>query len=131
MAAVAAGVAGSYSLGNTPFLTLAHSAEVGQVYAALRAKVATTRDLHFADWHGEMQLVRAYDRIPVRVGQPDGTFHLITPHSSVCCFVEVDRGRPVKTWREKILALPCLHQLRRLAAMLWDDVVHAAHDHHR
>jgi len=99
------------------FLTLAHSAEVGQVYAALRAKVATTRDLDFADWQGEMQLAKAYDRIPVRVGQPDGsthtrtlpvqpdgTFRLVTPQMSVRCFVEVDRGRPVKTWREKILA---------------------------
>ncbi len=98
-------------------LMLAHQVTVGTVYAALRAKIETTGGLAFADWRGEAQLAKAYDRIQVRVThgdgstttkllpiQPDGTFRLIHPTGEVRCFVEVDRGRPVTTWREKLWA---------------------------
>jgi hypothetical protein len=96
---------------------LAHQVTVGTVYAALRAKIETTGGLAFADWRGEAQLAKTYDRIQVRVThgdgstttkllpiQPDGTFRLIHPTGEVRCFVEVDRGRPVTSWREKLWA---------------------------
>ncbi len=98
-------------------LMLAHQVTVGTVYAALRAKIEATGGLAFADWRGEAQLAKAYDRVQVRVThsdgstttkllpiQPDGTFRLIHPTGEVRCFVEVDRGRPVTTWREKLWA---------------------------
>ncbi len=97
--------------------TLAHQVDVGRVYAALRAKTEATAGLHFMDWQGETALARAYDRIDVRTTnvdgstttrtlpvQPDGTFRLLHAGGEERCFVEVDRGRPVATWRDKIRA---------------------------
>jgi len=99
------------------WLTLAHSVAIGHAYAALRAKIATKRDLVFAEWHSDAQLAKAYDRIAVRVPQPngsvisktlpiqpDGTFVLWHAGGSVRVFIEVDRGRRVTTWRDKIYA---------------------------
>ena len=97
--------------------TLAHQVDVGRVYAALRAKIEAIPSLHFMDWHGETYLAGDYDRINVRTTnvdgsttsrtlpvQPDGTFRLLHAGGEERCFVEVDRGRPVATWRDKIRA---------------------------
>ncbi len=97
--------------------TLAHQVDVGRAYAALRTKIEATAGLQFVEWQGEAALARAYDRIDVRTTtvdgstttrtlpvQPDGTFRLLHAGGEERCFVEVDRGRPVSTWRDKIRA---------------------------
>jgi hypothetical protein len=74
--------------------------------------------LGFVGWQTDYRLSRGnYDRIPVHVTQtngaireerlpvlPDGMFWLTTKHGQFLFFVEVDRGRNVTTWREKIMA---------------------------
>jgi DNA-binding PadR family transcriptional regulator len=98
-------------------LLLAHQVDVGKVYAAVRAKVEATAGLQLADWRGEAALAKAYDRLNVRTTnvdgsttirtlpvQPDGTFRLLHAGGEERCFVEVDRGRPTVTWRDKIHA---------------------------
>lgn len=97
--------------------TLPHSAEIGRVYAALRAKIEGVEGLQFAHWQGDHITAREYDHVEAQVPQvgggkksmklpvqPDGTFKLIHPTGEVRCFVEVDRGRSIRSWREKIYA---------------------------
>jgi|GEM_PF-2023259 len=99
--------------------TLAHSADVGRVYAALRACIEdrAADGLSMTDWQGDHHTARAYDRVDTTIQQangtrrkvtlpvqPDGTFTLMYPGGSLRCFVEVDRGRHIRTWREKIHA---------------------------
>jgi hypothetical protein len=117
--------------------TLAHHVDVGRVYAALRAKIEATPGLQFVDWRGETALAQAYDRINVRATnvdgstttrtlpvQPDGTFRLLHAGGEERCFVEIDRGRPVATWRDKIRAYhaymnsPALHKRYNTAAFV-------------
>lgn len=94
-----------------------HTAEIGDVYAALRVKIATMPGMAMEDWRGDHLTARSYDHLTVvrqRAGGmervslpvvPDGTFVLVHPHGRLRVFVEVDRGtRRLETWRDKIEA---------------------------
>jgi hypothetical protein len=107
--------------------TLSHSADIGRVYAALRTKIEASEGLHLTDWQGDHLTARSYDRLmvtlpmvgggrrKVQVGlQPDATFRLIYPGGELRCFVEIDRGRSTKSWREKIYAYRAYQGSREL-----------------
>jgi hypothetical protein len=95
-----------------------HSVLIGQFYAALRAKIEAMHGLTFEAWQGDHLLARNnYDRIAVKVRSeqggtrieqlpvlPDATCVLRHPGGAVRIFVELDRGRPIRTWKEKITA---------------------------
>ncbi|HEY0602081.1 MAG TPA: replication-relaxation family protein [Herpetosiphonaceae bacterium] len=102
---------------NRSFNTLSHAADIGTFYAAMRAKVREL-GLGFAGWQTDQALARGnYDRIQVRVKAtdgsvkqrrlpvlPDGVFWITNKTRRYLFFVELDRGRHVSTWREKIMA---------------------------
>lgn len=107
----------------------AHAVQIGLLYAALQAKVATMPGVTLQDWQGEHVTVQHYDRVQivrrtpggaesVSVGiQPDATAVLTHRGGQERLFVEVDRGtRALDTWRQKMLAYraylgsPALHQ---------------------
>jgi hypothetical protein len=98
------------------FTTLTHAAAIGTFYAAMRTKVESMR-LGFAGWQSDHTLAQSYDRLNVRVTQangatkqqrmpvlPDGAFWIEQQDTRYLFFVEIDRGRHVSTWREKIMA---------------------------
>lgn len=97
--------------------TTNHSAEIGQIYAALRAKIAMMEGIALSDWRGDHLTARAYDQVTVMRQQrgsmvrmqlpvvPDGSFVLIHPKGKLQVFIEVDRAtRRIETWRDKIAA---------------------------
>jgi hypothetical protein len=96
---------------------LTHGAEIGRVYAALRAQLEVQRGYGLTDWQGDHRTAKSYDRIQVRVPvgqgairqqklavQPDGVLTLVRPKDSWLCFVEVERDRPLKAWKQKVYA---------------------------
>jgi hypothetical protein len=99
------------------FNTLTHGAGIGTFYAAMRTKVESMR-LQFTDWQSDYALSQGnYDRILVPVTHatgattqrrmpvlPDGAFWIVNQATRYLFFVEIDRGRHVSTWREKIMA---------------------------
>lgn len=99
--------------------TLEHGELIGRFYAAVRAKVETMRSIQLDGWTGDHLLARGhYDRMAVRVPNahggmtterlpvlPDAAFWIVPRTSErVLFFVEVDRDRPLRSWREKIRA---------------------------
>jgi hypothetical protein len=113
------------------FLTLTHSSAIGRFYAALRAKVETMQSIKLAGWTGDHVLARnRYDRIAVRLPNayggtkterlpvlPDATFWIVPRMGDrVLFFVEVDRDRPLRSWREKIRAYEAYAGSRELQA---------------
>jgi hypothetical protein len=107
--------------------TTDHSAEIGQVYAALRTKIESMDGVTMEEWHGDHITAKSHDQVTVtRRGAaglervqlpvvPDGTFVLVHPKGRVRVFVEVDRGtRRAETWRDKIIAY---HAYRSSAAL--------------
>lgn len=97
--------------------TLTHSVLIGVLYAALRAKVESMADITLEEWRGDHILARGlYDvvSVPGRPNRhradrkwpilPDATCVIRHPQGALRCFVELDRGRPIKTWGEKIIA---------------------------
>lgn len=100
------------------YITLNHSVLIGQVYAALQAKMHERGDVEMHGWQCDYQMIRDYDQVTIvrpdsagkpqvaEVGiQPDATFDLRHPGGSERVFVEVDREtRNLRTWVEKILA---------------------------
>lgn len=103
-------------------MTTNHAAEIGDVYAALRVKIASMPGLAMEGWQHDVQLSRAYDQVTVtrpRSGRmervvlpvvPDGTFVLVHPQGRMRVFIEVDRGtRRTETWRDKIVAYQTYH----------------------
>ncbi|GAA5531557.1 replication-relaxation family protein [Herpetosiphon gulosus] len=103
-------------------MTTNHAAEIGDVYAALRVKIASMPGLAMEGWQHDVQLSRAYDQVTVtrplngRMERvvlpvvPDGTFVLVHPRGRMRVFLEVDRGtRRTETWREKIMAYQAYH----------------------
>jgi hypothetical protein len=95
----------------------AHSVLIGVLYAALRAKIESMVDVQLEDWCGDHILSqRKYDAITV-AGMPnprredrkwpvlpDATCVIRHPGGALRCFIELDRGRPIRTWQEKIVA---------------------------
>jgi hypothetical protein len=99
------------------FLTLLHASAVGRCYAALMTKIHTMPGLAIESWQGDHVLSRDYDHVSVRVPAkggamkeeklpvlPDAAFYLRHPKGTVLCFIELDRGRPLESWRSKIRA---------------------------
>lgn len=97
--------------------TTNHSADIGNVYAALRVKIATMDGLSFSDWRGDHLTARFYDQVTVTKQHgggmvrvklpvvPDGAFVLTHPKGRLQVFIEVDRAtRRIETWRDKIAA---------------------------
>ncbi|HEY0739304.1 MAG TPA: replication-relaxation family protein [Herpetosiphonaceae bacterium] len=98
------------------FNTLTHGVGIGTFYAAMRTKVESMQ-LTLTDWQSDYALSKSYDRLTVRVTQangaiiqrrmpvlPDGAFFIVNQDTRYLFFVEIDRGRHVSTWREKIMA---------------------------
>jgi hypothetical protein len=102
------------------FQNVEHGAQIGLLYAAVRARVEQ-RGRRITDWQGEHLTAKSYDRVEVlkrRAGnqsryekmaiQPDATFVIhgrVAPDSAERVFVEIDRGtRPTQTWADKIAA---------------------------
>jgi hypothetical protein len=100
-------------------LMLTHAATIGRFYAALRTKIETMTSITLEGWQGDHRLAQgAYDRIPVQrplkgggmrterlAVLPDAAFWIVPRTGSrVLFFVEIDRDRPVGTWRDKIAA---------------------------
>jgi protein involved in plasmid replication-relaxation len=96
---------------------LAHSVLIGVLYAALRAKIESMVDIQLEDWRGDHLLSRGnYDCVSVPGMSnrnrddrkwpvlPDATCVIRHSQGALRCFIELDRGRPAKTWREKIAA---------------------------
>jgi len=107
----------SYRVRERSTFATQHTAEIGEVYAALRVKIATMPGMAMEDWRSDHMTARSYDHLTVvrqRAGGmervslpvvPDGTFVLVHPHGRLRVFIEVDRGtRRLETWREKIEA---------------------------
>jgi hypothetical protein len=96
---------------------LTHSVLIGLLYAALRAKIETMVDVQLDEWCGDHILARRnYDAITV-AGMPnprredrkwpvlpDATCVIRHAGGALRCFIELDRGRPIRTWHEKIVA---------------------------
>ncbi len=96
---------------------LTHSVLIGVLYAALRAKIESMADIQLEDWRGDHLLARGkYDAIAVP-GMPnrnrddrkwpilpDATCVIRHQGGALRCFIELDRGRPIRTWHEKIIA---------------------------
>lgn len=76
---------------------LNHTAAIGRCYAALRARVERTSSIRLSGWIGDHMTVKAYKEL-----QPDAAFWLSKGDTRVLCCLELDRERPVKTWRDKI-----------------------------
>jgi hypothetical protein len=96
---------------------LTHSVLIGVLYAALRAKIETMVDVQLEEWYGDHLLSRQnYDAITVpgtlnlrRADRkwpilPDATCVIRHAGGALRCFIELDRGRPIRTWQEKIIA---------------------------
>lgn len=110
------------------FNALAHSVGIGTFYAAMRTKVESMQ-LTLTDWQSDYALSKRYDRLTVRVTQangavkqqrmpvlPDGAFFIVNQDTRYLFFVEIDRGRHVSTWREKIMAYEAYVRSRELKA---------------
>jgi hypothetical protein len=96
---------------------LTHSVLIGVMYAALRAKIKSMIDVQLDEWYGDHLLSRQkYDAITVpgtpnlrRADRkwpilPDATCVIRHAGGALRCFIELDRGRPIRTWQEKIVA---------------------------
>jgi hypothetical protein len=96
---------------------LTHSVLIGVLYAALRAKIESMVDVQLDEWCGDHLLSRQkYDAITVpgtpnlrRTDRkwpilPDATCVIRHAGGALRCFIELDRGRPIRTWQEKIVA---------------------------
>ncbi len=96
---------------------LTHSVAIGETYAALAARLARRPGRTVAQWQTDHLLRRDTDRVriqqPTAAGGlrlvdvpilPDASALLQGEQSAIRVFVEVDRGRPVGTWAEKVAA---------------------------
>jgi hypothetical protein len=99
------------------YQTVTHSAEIGKVYAALRARIEARVGLQILEWYNDQQTKRAYDRIVARVPQtngswteealpvqPDGVLRLGHGERESLLLIEVERDRPPQSWMRKVYA---------------------------
>ena len=123
----------SYRVRERSTFATQHTAEIGEVYAALRVKIATMPGMAMEDWQSDHLTARSYDHVTVvrqRAGGmervslpvvPDGTFVFVHPQGRLRVFIEVDRGtRRLETWREKIEAYQCLYRKCRTSGTVSD-----------
>lgn len=95
--------------------TLAHSAYIGTFYAALRERLERDGQ-HLYAWKGDHVLCKEYDSVSLTLHRntsrkdglwpviPDAVFYLGEGAARRLYFLELDRGRPIRTWREKVRA---------------------------
>lgn len=96
---------------------LTHALLIGQLYAALRAKLESMPGICLTHWQGDHLTARNYDRlqVPKRQAnertevlelpvQPDATFTIEHGQGTTTCFVEIDRDRTPESWATKIAA---------------------------
>lgn len=104
--------------------SMEHGLLIGQCYAALRSRVeASERGLQLHDWQGDHLFARNPLSIHVTrrrfVGdllttsekvrlQPDAACFIQSERGRRLCLVEIDRGRHVSTWAEKMAAYAAL-----------------------
>lgn len=98
------------------FQTLEHGTLIGTFYAAMRALLASVPGLSLEDWQGDHILAGQYDAVQVfghknprrRDGLwpvvPDAAFWIRHAKGRQLCFLELDRGRTVESWRAKLRA---------------------------
>lgn len=99
------------------YLMLQHHVAVGQVYAALRSRIDAKPGIAFTHWRSEHHAAKDFDRITMRVPQPDGThrteetgiqpdgaFYIEYDGGRTLFFLEVERDQPLKKWKEKVYA---------------------------
>jgi hypothetical protein len=99
------------------YLMLQHHVAVGQVYAALRSRVDAKPGIAFTHWRSEHHAAKDFDRLTMRVPQPDGThrtqetgiqpdgaFFIEYDGGRTLFFLEVERDQPLKKWKEKVYA---------------------------
>lgn len=109
------------------FRLLEHHAAVGRVYAALRCRISAKPELRLLDWRGEHRIARAFDTLQISVPQPDGSLALqqrgIQPDGAFAVdhgdgsahfFVEVERDRPLSSWKQKVCAYEAYHDSPQL-----------------
>ena len=99
------------------YLMLQHHVAVARVYAALRSRIDAKPRIAFTYWRSEHHAAKDFDRITMRVPQPDGThrteetgiqpdgaFFIEYDGGRTLFFLEVERDQPLKKWKEKIYA---------------------------
>ncbi len=107
--------------------TLAHSALIGKFYAAIRARLEEAGyELHA--WAGDHLISKDYDSVSL-IGKrnpsrkdglwpvaPDAAFFVGQGEQARLFFVEIDRGRPIATWREKVKTYEAYRRGQKLKA---------------
>jgi hypothetical protein len=96
---------------------LQHHVAVARVYAALRSRIDAKPSIRFADWRSEHHAAKDFDRLTMRVPQPDGThrtqetgiqpdgaFFIAYDGGRTLFFLEVERDQPLKKWKDKVYA---------------------------
>jgi hypothetical protein len=104
--------------------TREHAAFIGQCYAALRTRLEKKPDeRQLTSWQVDRELAKSFDRIPIQMQRydqatkeqkiqrkdapilPDAAFMIErSTGDRLLFFVEIDRGRGIDSWREKIRA---------------------------
>jgi hypothetical protein len=104
------------------YLMLQHHVAVGRVYAALRSRIESKPGIQFSEWRSEHHAAKDFDRVVMRVPQPDGSvrseetgiqpdgaFFIDYEGGRTLFFVEVERDQPLKKWKEKMWAYEAYH----------------------
>jgi hypothetical protein len=99
------------------YLMLQHHVAVARVYAALRSRIDSKPGIAFTHWRSEHHAAKDFDRLTMRVPQPDGTYRTeetgIQPDGAfwieydggrTLFFLEVERDQPLKKWKDKVYA---------------------------
>jgi hypothetical protein len=99
------------------YLMLQHHVAVARVYAALRSRIDAKPGIEFTHWRSEHHAHKDFDRLTMRVPQPDGThctqetgiqpdgaFFIEYDGGRTLFFLEVERDQPLKKWKEKVYA---------------------------
>lgn len=99
------------------YLMLQHHVAVARVYAALRSRIDSKPGIAFTHWRSEHHAAKDFDRLTMRVPQPDGThrtqetgiqpdgaFFIEYDGGRTLFFLEVERDQPLKKWKDKIYA---------------------------
>ena len=108
---------------------LQHHVAAGRVYAALRSRTESKPGLRFSDWCNEHHAAKDFDRVVMRVLQPDGTvrreetgiqpdgvFFIDYEGGRTLFFVEMELDQPLKKWKEKVYAYESYHDSAVLQA---------------
>jgi hypothetical protein len=111
------------------YLMLQHHVAVARVYAALRSRIDAKPGIAFTHWRSEHHAAKDFDRLTMRVPQPDGThrtqetgiqpdgaFFIEYDGGRTLFFIEVERDQPLKKWKEKVYAYEAYKRSAQLHA---------------